>query len=302
MKVTIGVISYNRLFYLRSFVKSLMYSLDGMDVELICIDDDSQESGTKEYLEYLDSIGWIVINQNEERTSAKKSGLNDVAHVSPMTESFHMMYTQSSGDIILPLQGDCQFIRKGWLKDVINLYENVDGVKTVLFDAQRKERLNKYEFEHVVINGISYHLDKSQHYVSGGGDQALSRGFLDAMGGWSSTSSNAENTFVRKAINMYGDQIQRYSLSLPACICIYTDSSGTNARIRDGKVFGDYWAAQDDLYYEYIDTANYTEIKDRPYSIEEVAKASWEFPIDKNGNWKKNPIDVKTCTNYRLIS
>ena len=41
----------------------------------------------------------------------------------------------------------------------------------------------------------------------------------------------------------------------------------------------------------------------RPLSIEEVASANgdWELPIDKYGDWKKNPIDVEKSEDFDII-
>ncbi len=74
MKVSFGIINYNRLYYLKSCAESLMKSIgDYEDVELICIDDDSREEGTKEYLQTLEDRGWIVINQEDHRKATKQS-------------------------------------------------------------------------------------------------------------------------------------------------------------------------------------------------------------------------------------
>ena len=64
MKVSFGIINYNRLFYLKSCAESLMASVeDYKNVEFICIDDNSKEPGTQEYLNSLSDRGWKVINQ-----------------------------------------------------------------------------------------------------------------------------------------------------------------------------------------------------------------------------------------------
>ena len=63
-KITFGIVNYNRLHYLKSCAESLMQSIqEQKDVQLICIDDNSKESGTKEYLQTLADRGWTVINQ-----------------------------------------------------------------------------------------------------------------------------------------------------------------------------------------------------------------------------------------------
>ena len=72
MKVTFGINNYNRLFYLRSCAESLMESVsDYDDVEFICVDDNSEEPGTQEYLGLLREKGWKVINQQDYRSGEK---------------------------------------------------------------------------------------------------------------------------------------------------------------------------------------------------------------------------------------
>ena len=74
MKVSFGIINYNRLFYLKSCAETLMKSVEDYEgeVEFICIDDNSKEKDTKEYLKTLSDRGWKVINQQDYRPSNKK--------------------------------------------------------------------------------------------------------------------------------------------------------------------------------------------------------------------------------------
>ena len=67
MKISFGIVNYNRLFHLKSCAESLMQSIEDYEgeVEFICIDDNSKEPGTKEYLETLSERGWKVINQED---------------------------------------------------------------------------------------------------------------------------------------------------------------------------------------------------------------------------------------------
>ena len=77
MKITFGIINYNRLYYLKSCAESLMESIKDYDGELefICIDDNSREKGTQEYLQTLKERGWKIINQEDERDKQKKIAL-----------------------------------------------------------------------------------------------------------------------------------------------------------------------------------------------------------------------------------
>jgi len=95
----------------------------------------------------------------------------------------------------------------------------------------------------------------------------------------------------------------------PVSIAIYTDSRGTNARVRGNKRYGDYWKAKkDNCYYEIMDYG--VLLKDKkferqtPVSIEEAAiPIGWSAPIDKEGNWKKNPINPETAlkSDYTIL-
>ena len=81
---------------------------------------------------------------------------------------------------------------------------------------------------------------------------------------------------------------------VPASVAIYTDPRGTMGRVRGNTRYGVYWEALDNnLYYKWIDQDRIKSFEHRPLSIEEVAIANgdWELPIDKSGNWKKNPIN-----------
>jgi len=304
MKISIGVINFNRLFYLKSFTKSLVTSLGSIDpskVELICIDDDSKESGTSEYLEYLSQTGWNIIHQGKRRTEKKAEASDNVAHINPFAEALNIIYRESSGDLVYPSQGDTQFIRKGWLEEVVNLFENKQDVGVCLIDAQRKTRLDNLSgFNHLNINGFDYFVDIKNKTMPSTGDSIYSRSFLDSLNGWTvKRGVNSEVDMVRRSTRK---GLKKYSLKVPAIAAIYTDPIGTNARIRGGKRYGKYWQAKDDQYYHFINPNDFSECLHRPYSIEEVVKADWALPIDENGNWKKNPIEVTESTAYENIS
>ena len=303
MKISIGIVNYNRLFYLRSCVKSLLYSVGDLDCEFICIDDNSHEKGTAEYLKDLKSQGWLVINQQDFRDGDKPQEYTEP--ITAFAESLNILYRESSGDLIIPLQGDMQFIRKGWLEEVISLFSATQNVGSVVLDAQRRVRLeNNCVFQKFKTDNYEYFMDLHNSGINGGGDTVYSRSFLDRLGGWQfSDEVNYEDLFTQRAHAIFGNSMLRYNFKVPASISIYTDPRGTNARIRGNKRFGSYWEGKDDLYYKYIDPQDFSGDLNRPYSIEEVASphGDWALPIDNLGNWKKNPLDTHTSTDFELI-
>ena len=304
MKISIGIVNYNRLFYLKSCAESLMATTKGHDTELICIDDGSIESGTANYLNELRDLNWTVINQNETRGGDKKSGCDNSSHINPFSEALNIIHKRSHGELVLQLQGDMQFIRDDWLDDVLKLFNNRKDVGTLVLDAQRKVRLKGCAFTEVNVNDSIYFIQNGGA-INGAGDTVYSKKMLSEIGGWTIKDGvNAENDFTKKVASKYQGAMKKYYLQLPASIAIYTDKRGTNARIRGGKRYGDYWQAQDNYYYKQITSANYPKEINRPYSIEEVAQANgdWQLPISPAGSWLKNPVEINSQSAYTLIT
>ena len=305
MKITIGIVNFNRLYYLKSCIKSLMDSINNFnDIELICIDDGSIESGTKEYLLSIEKLGWKVIHQEERRkTNSKIEGVDNRCHISPFSEALNIIYKESSGDIIIPLQGDGQFIRKNWLTEIIKLVENKNDIACIVFDAQRKKRLENNKFKKIKIKNSNYYYQVGGNNVPGAGECVYIRKVLDLVNGWTINSGiNSESNFSKKVKHKFPEG-KRYSLNLPASIAIYNEE-GTNSRIRGNRRFGSYFKGEDDLYYKFINKEKLIKPpRYRPYSIEEIAQANgnWKLPLSKDGNWIKNPIEINDNTPYELI-
>ncbi len=305
MKITIGIVNFNRLYYLRSCVKSLMQSIDDFkDIELICVDDGSIESGTKEYLNSIEKLGWKIIHQDERRKKNKIEGVDNRCHISPFSEALNIIYKESSGDIIIPLQGDGQFIRNNWLKEIIRLVKNKKDVACIVFDAQRKKRLEKTKLKQVTIKNTTYYYQVGGYNSPGAGECVYLRKVLDLVNGWTIKNGiNAESNFSKKVKEKFPEG-KRYSLNLPASIAIYNEE-GTNSRIRGNRRYGTYFKGDNDLYYYFINEEKLVKPhKNRPYSIEEIAEANgdWKLPISNDGNWIKNPIEINPDTPHQPIN
>ena len=296
MKVTFAVINYNRLFYLKSCVESLIQSISDYDgeVEFICIDDNSKEEGTPEYLQTLKDRGWKVINQQDYRTNTKA----DIKAVKDLIDEFsaalNVLQEESSGDLIVPLQGDMQFVRKNWLQDYVSLFTERDDVFVAMLDAQRKVRLDKAYFTRHTKHGNNIFAVNPSRIIPGAGDCFYKREHLDAMGWWQvGENNNAEDLFTTVATKMFPNK-NVYMPWIPVSIAIFTDPRGTMGRVRGNTRYGLYWEAlEDNMYYEWVDINDLEINTKRPFCIEEMAspKGKWDLPLDKQGNWKKNPIN-----------
>lgn len=299
MKVSFGIINYNRLFYLKSCAESLMESVkDYPDVEFICIDDNSKEPGTKEYLKTLEERGWRVINQEETRDYKKeiKIAYDDSTHVRPFSEALNLFNDLTTGELIAPLQGDMQFIRKNWLKSYVSFFEERDDVFSILFDAQRKVRLQNNHYQKFTVNDSIFAIEGGRK-IGGAGDVMFKKELIDKIGGWHiDKEASAEELFSIMATEVFYGKMKVFMPWVSPSVVIATDKRGTNARVRGNKRYGDYWEAKDNLYYEWVDVSKLEDNGIHPIPIEELAVAhgEWELPIDEEGNWKKLGSSIDT--------
>ena len=278
-----------------------MESIEGYegDIEFICIDDNSKEPGTKQYLDSLSDRGWKVINQEDYRQKRKKdiSIVHDL--IDEFSDALNIFCKEATGDIIAPLHGDMQFVVKNWLPDYVALFENKKDAFAACFDAQRRIRLQADSYSGHTKQGNNIFAVKSQKIINGAGDCFYRRSCVDQMGGWQTNQkNNSEDLFTIKAHKMF-PEMKIYMPWVPVSIAIYTDPRGTMGRVRGNKRFGLYWEAlSDNLYYQWVNPKELEVTKARPISIEEIARANgdWELPLYPDGSWKKNPINWPTET------
>ena len=119
------------------------------------------------------------------------------------------------------------------------------------------------------------------------------------------SDSETEMLIKSRQILNTGDLGARLFLvpQIPVSVAIYTDSRGTNARVRGNKRYGDYWEGNSDsLYYKMYEFEDILSLRDSnkglPLPIEIEAKSNTEnpLPIDSSGNWMKNPIRPESAS------
>ena len=308
-KVSFGIVNCNRLFYLKSCLESLLdCTSDYPNKEIIIVDNASTEDGTEDYLIEKENQGCKIIRQkNRDPANEFAKGLNAIVK-------------ESIGDFVVLLQGDMQFVVRGqWLHRYVDLYKgNEKNIGCLTFDAQRSVTHASHRFSHPFgIHGFKFVADSDRPPSSGAGDVMYSRYILDKLGPWSENnqrhdvSGDSETKMLKRIKEIYSNKENPVSTILPiypVSIAIYTDSRGTNARVRGNKRYGDYWKAKkDNCYYEIMDYG--VLLKDKkferqtPVSIEEAAiPIGWSAPIDKEGNWKKNPINPETALPSDYVS
>ena len=300
MKITFSIINCNRLFYLKSCLESLLYCTeDFKDKEILLIDNASIEEGTDEYLLKKEKQGIRVFKNNERDPS------NEYA------KALNLTVREAKGDIICPLQGDMQFVVHGtWLEKYANLFKTVNNIGSVLLDAQRNIRNKESIPYYIPVNSYSnkeyrFLFDLKRNPINCAGDVMYDKELLKALGPWSENNFSHEggNDSETNMLDRAKTFIKENSLELkcvvpiiPPAIGIFTDSRGTNARVRNNKRYGSYWCSKEEYkyysIYEYEEALNKFSDKNIPIGIEDIARPiGFEKPLDKNGNWLKNPIN-----------
>ena len=294
---------------MKSSAESLMESIkDYSDVEFICLDDNSKEEGTKEYLDSLKDRGWRILHHEDYRTSPKGdvelmaedrikagAGGSSPGVTEILSDALNILLNEATGDLFAPIHGDEQFVRKNWLNEYVSLFRERDDVFCVGFDAQRRVRLEGCTYKKVQTScGATFAIESGRR-ISGAGEVLYDRKLLLEMGGWNySENVNSEDLFTYAAHAKYDSSKKCYVPWIPPAIAIYTDPRGTQARVRGNKRFGIYWEAKNNMYYNWVEPEKVKTHDHRPCSIEEMAssyKNQWKLPIDEIGNWKKNPIN-----------
>jgi len=296
-KVTFGIVNCNRLFYLKSCLESLLDTTKNyQNKEVFVVDNASVENGTKEYLEEIESRGVKVFRKSERNPANEFAiGLNTII-------------SNASGDYLCMLQGDMQFVLPDWLHDVVSFYDkNLDVVGNIMLDAQRRITHNNHQIvrfpdERQTSGKNTFFADLSRNPICGAADVVYSRQVIEQIAPWHEKNINHEGTLdsetamLTKVRNLISEgKIPKYVTALssvPQSIAIYTDSRGTQGRVRGNRRYGDYWPAKDVSgwkYYEYISEKEFD--KSKVNSIEEVVKPiGFSKFMDNSGNWLKNPI------------
>jgi glycosyltransferase involved in cell wall biosynthesis len=304
IEVSFGIVNCNRLYYLRSCLESLLETTKTFDnMEVIIVDNASVEPGTTEYLDLCKQHGIKVIRKPIRNPSNEfAQGLNTIVK-------------ESVGWILVPLQGDMQFILPGWLEDYVQFANKyAKHIGSISLDAQRLVTINSHQLTRT--NNPKFYIDNSRNPVAGAADCLYIRENLKIIGPWCEDNKQHEGGNDSETDYLQRFQQLRETNGKLRCLravvptispaaAIYTDLRGTNARVRGDRRYGDYWPSQRDwMYYEVRDDLVNVDVNTltRPMSIEEVVRTvGFDAPIDCNGSWKKNPIDPKNAQPYDYV-
>jgi glycosyltransferase involved in cell wall biosynthesis len=315
--VTIGVLSYNRLHYLRALMASARECVSYPRVQWIVVDGGSVEPGLREYvegLEFLDHVSFEPCTQAE--------ALNRIVEL-------------AEGDFLMLLPEDVQFIRRGpWLEDMVEIASRLE-VGHVQFDAQRRVTLRRHFSERpLLVAGKRVPLIHARPRVlrASSGVRFLGYGdFRDPIGAaghvtftrteirrrlgpWRTNEARAHprdsglgaeqdmiDRFVRTGI-----ELEAFLMTLPVVADVVTDPRGTKARIRQGnRRYGRYAPPPQgsSLYYRIRDAEELQELARRrpaPAFEDVVEPCGFELPLDEQGNLLKADV-ISPDEPYELV-
>ena len=314
-KITFGFVNCNRLYYLKSCIESVLETTsEYSNKEFIVIDNASVEEGTQEFLSYLESeVGKSYRVKIVRQT--KRDPSNEFA------KGLNIICREAKGDYIVPLQGDMQFIAKGWLQDYIEIFNKLRGdpknkIGCIALDAQRNvtnEREHRAMSQPLRTNNNAFVANIARPPISGAADVFYSKEIIEMIYPWCEDNLNHEGSNdsetamlnkVKEILSMNHSDNSYYMLApiIPVSVGIYTDKRGTQGRVRKNKRYGDYWQAKDKTGNFYYELSNINElslkysIRQFPVGIEEMAvPIGWDPPMIE-GAWQKSPIRPETAS------
>lgn len=307
-RVTLGFLSCERLNYLRATLESARECINYPDLEWIVVDDDSEESGLREYILNCD---WIQHKVFRRQTHA---------------EAMNQLVEMATGQYIMIWPEDVQFIIRGnWLEDLVDLLEDNPYIGGVGLDAQRlctlesifhpsmKERITRFHSEwrrfgwsrmrrqRQITSSRGFQLwtyGSVGDGVVGSGIPSLTRTKIwRELGPWRvakpdacliDSSLGAEDDMIER-VRRKGLCLQLATPQIPVAADIINDDIGCKAKVRRGIRYGNYTPPPGGgpLYYEIESHKNLRKMarEDRPLTFSECVKPiGFEIPLDANGD------------------
>jgi glycosyltransferase involved in cell wall biosynthesis len=316
--VSIAVISFNRLHYLKATLESAKECIQYPNIEWIVSDNSSKEPGLREYLEGLD---WVQVKI-----------FGDQSHADAMNE----IVAVAKGEYLFIWPEDVQFVVKGdWLIDVIDILNKNRDIGSIGLNFLRRKTYKSlltyrkwFQFKLIAaeLYYFKFKFRFSRNIVSSRGFKAFTLGFVwpgicgsgipsvartqvwKDIGPWKSTKTATTANIIDSSLGSEEDMVKRfYKKGIPlqqACLFIsvaadiINDSMGAKAKVRKGFRYGNYTApANGHFYYELINQDKIDSKVEQPIAFEDIiTPISFTLPLDENGNMLKAAINMSVKT------
>jgi len=312
--LTIGILSWNRLHYLRATLESARNCIQYPNIQWIVVDNLSEETGLTDYLK---SCSWI-----DELVFLKSD------HVTAMNE----VLRRARGEVLLMWPEDVQFIVAGdWMKDCIEILLKNENLGSMGLNCLRQLPLKEI-FQPSIQQQIRPILSELKWFgtnfripgkltssrqenfytfgwhadgIIGSGIPSLTRTEVwRTLGGWKAPGTNRINdssgggeTEMLERWRHSGMALQRVAPYLPVAADILTDPLGTKAKVRKNIRYGVYTPPPEGtFYYEIVPQpeAKKQLASSLPLAFEDfVHPLGFDLPLDKQGNLLKTGINLE---------
>jgi hypothetical protein len=315
-RVTIVILSFSRLHFLRATLESAKRCIHYPNVQWMVLDNGSTEPGLQEY---LDTLTWV-----------------DQITRTPMTFAGALNYAVAAaeGEYVLLWPDDVQFILEGnWLADLIEICERHSWVGSVALAALRRNTIrNAVTYRRFAdFRTLARELKTRGRHFRRGRTLTSRRGVAIRTLGWTRPGIVASGLPSLTPLRVWrelgpwktkdqitkdhidasggaewemgfrhharGGPMQSAWMMCPVAADILTDPTGTKAKVRGTSRYGRYLPGDaDGFYYAIEPESNW---QDRwagpmPVPFEELVKPLlYPLPLDANGALLKNAITME---------
>lgn len=311
-RVTIAILSWNRLHYLRATVESARRCIRYPDLEWMLSDNESVEPGLREYAEQLDWIGhkWF-------KTQTHAEAMNEIVR-------------RATGKYLLLWPEDMQFVTEGsWMEHLIAGLEENPWIGSVGLNFLRRKTLRRLlgpprwnewaslggELRRrarrfriprtlrapLAMKTLGWRLPG----VVGSGIPSLTRtDYWRTLGPWR-VSDPVQSNIVDSSLGAEDDMIRRFqnsgfswqqaTLMKPVAADIINDETGCKAKIRRGRRYGRYTPPEEGCFYYEIrpEDALPPDEDGYPLSFEKTVRPiGFKLPCDPHGDMLKSAINT----------
>jgi len=301
--ITIGIVSFNRLKYLKALFASIQ-NLDRSNFEVIVVDNGSWEKGLAEFLTFQKQKGYI--NKLFLRSTQERNWIND-EYIAK-----NIVIENCKNDCIVFLQDDLQFIGdedylitlcRDFMESKFQCLE-FNGIRKVTNDSKFFNNQNFFS-----NSGLRYWISDKSHYQTMG---IFKKETFDRLGPYP-TNWPKEKQYWGRSEDHYDYLVKQVyrdiniSCHVPAFLGIWNDHRGGYAFFRNDLRYGDYLdpAHESGLYYEKFNFNHVISQQNsaKPLSFMDVARPlGWKLTTSLDGDQAKySQNDIVAIEQGKLI-
>lgn len=317
--LTVGILSFNRLHYLRATLESARRCIKWGNVQYVIVDNESTEPGLREYLE---GLNWV-----QHKIFRRLS----------MGDAMNLIVDHAAGDVVLLWPDDMQFIVEGdWMADCVEvLMANpwigslglaAIGRRTIQrtftwrrwlnwreLGSEIKRRQWQFRRQAVVRSSRGFTVRTfgwTRPGIVGSGIPCLTRTEVWRRLGIWKTVSTQQGNLVDSSGGGETEMLARYRSSglalqsalsvIPVAADIITDPIGTKAKVRGDSRYGVYIPPPEgSFYYQIFRQEKLQDLRQRtvPVPFEGfVHSLGYDLPFDERGDLLKASINAAVST------